>query len=167
MTLKTENLFGDTLNEYYDNQSDEEDRISFVARTTARSITNNAVPVNDDQLFLNVRARTEYNIYLSLKVYISTAPDLKITFTVPTGTTGSLSINSPAGITGIGITPNPYGMEEEQIVYTSTAAYYNMIIEGSFQTTNPGIIYLKWAQNTSSASQVIMAIGSYMRITKI
>jgi hypothetical protein len=87
--------------------------------------------------------------------------DLKLTFTVPSGTTGSLNMTSDAGTsTGVSMTSTA--------VWDGTGADEQGRIWGRVVTGgSSGTIRLQWAQNASFGTGTIIRNGSSLKIFRI
>ena len=109
--------------------------------------TSSSVLVNDDALFFNVGANEAWRMTTRLLWSSNNVPDIKYTFTAPTGTAGYFSDDDASQIA---ITPS----STTNLSAGGTAT--NIVgINGVFTTSVAGSIQLQWAQNTNAASSVL------------
>lgn len=139
----------------------------YAYKTGDETIISNSTLQNDDHLFLTVAASTRYEFQLYMAYNSGTTPDLKIGWTVPTGTTNTYTIDYfdtsavrqagqsttvlTAGFAVGGFGADLYARFEGVLSVSTTA--------GTFQ--------IQWAQNTLTASNSTVRAGSFLRLQKI
>lgn len=135
--------------------------IAPAVKTADETVTSSTTLQNDDHLFVSVAANTTYLLELDFVFSANASGDLKTTFTVPSGTTGSLNMTSDAGTsTGVSMTSTA--------VWDGTGADEQARIFGRVVTSSTaGTVRLQWAQNASFGTGTIIRNGSFLRITRI
>src|SRR5262245_50768918 len=141
-------------------------------KSATESVTSSTTLQNDDELVLALAANSTYEIRSLLKIDGSTAGDIKVGFTGPSGSTPLLFLDG----LGIGATD---GSGRVQFVIDSFAS------NGSFGTTGvgdtrglmvhglvvigstAGNLQLQWAQGTSSAFATRVFANSFMWARRI
>jgi hypothetical protein len=141
---------------------------AIVARKTADETVNNSATLqNDDELFVPLLASAVYVYDLHLIYNSGTTPDLKLGWSVPSGTTmlweccacydttgtlvstGNFTASTVAGFGGTGSDAHAY--LSGQIVTSTTA----------------GNVQLQWAQNSATGSNTIMRAGSRFIVKQV
>lgn len=135
--------------------------IAPAVKTADETVTSSTTLQNDDHLFVSVAANTTYLLELDFVFSANASGDLKTTFTVPSGTTGSLNMTSDAGTsTGVSMTSTA--------VWDGTGTDEQARIFGRVVTSSTaGTVRLQWAQNASFGTGTIIRNGSFLRITRI
>lgn len=145
---------------------------AFKASDTTRTATTTTAA--DPDLTLTLEAAATYYIEIFIHYSAPSAELLKTQWTVPPGASGLRSCWGVAqGVVGA----DPAGDGRFGIHAFSTDVVYgtrtsptnqSMVWEtGNLTTTSAGPVALAWAQNTSGASGVRVAAGSYMRARRI
>ncbi len=146
----------------------------FAIRTTDATVNNSVALTNDTQLVVPLDANSTYEFhgFLIFSNVISAAADAQISFTVPSGATGSwfadgagLSVGS-SGNTSVGRKALAYGASDP----VGTPAGTPMAIgpRGFIVTAaTPGNLTLQWAQNVATASDTKLLATSYLVARKI
>jgi len=137
-------------------------------KTAPQTISSSITLVDDNHLFAEVEANAVYRVILNLKMYGPTAGDLRVSWSVPSGTSagsrhcfGAATGVSSARDTLIRATRNnwtdvvPYGTD------TASTTARNHVYEDNLLKTggSAGTLQLRWAQNSSSASTTTVADG--------
>lgn len=148
----------------------------FAYKTVAESVNNSAVVQDDDHLFVSVAANARYRIIMHLVVTsTSTTPDLIFRFNGPAGATftGSAAGLSTAAtaVTGelnAGALANITSFPTSNFGYASLSGTHGIIFVGSLLVgSTAGTLQLMWAQNTATAVNVTVAIGSSLELRRI
>jgi hypothetical protein len=143
----------------------------FVTKAADEPATSSTTLQNDDELFLTLSASATYALdgYLITAGATVTTGDLKIDWTVPSGTTMKYTsfgvvVSSPAvqyeATVNASSTARPIGTNGSSDMGVPVRA---VIIT----STTAGTLQLRWAQNTSSATPTIIRAGSWLRLTRI
>ena len=150
----------------------------YVRKTADQTITSSTTLTNDTHLFIPMAANTTYKLSGLLRyTCASVTPDLKIAFTIPTGTTGtafgagggtnvtgqegSISLYSPTGSAG-SIAAIHYGTNN------SSGFPVGIALNGTIRTGGTaGNLQLQWAQVTSDANGITMLIDSDLELRKV
>ena len=136
--------------------------MSLIVKEANESVINSNTMQDDDELLFAVAANEVWQFEGVLNVDASSNPDIKITFTGPSGAVGSYgciaqdtSNNTVVGSAALGgSTP------------IATAAQYKVIrYWGAIHNgANAGNLTLQWAQNTADAgAQITVRAGSYIK----
>lgn len=143
--------------------------IKSVRKSSDQTVTSSTTLVNDSQLKFAIEASATYTFQAWLYVYAADAtPDIKVTFTGPSGSTlfwsssqviflanGSttLTVVAPGGTTG------DFFVDSNLRV----VQLYGSILN----STTAGDVQLQFAQNTSSANGTSVKAGSYIMGIKV
>jgi hypothetical protein len=135
--------------------------IAPAVKSADETVTSSTTLQNDDHLLVAVASNTTYLLELVFMFNANASGDLKTTFTVPSGTTGTLCATTDAGSSaGISMTSTP--------VWDGTGADEQARLWGRVVTSaTSGTIRLQWAQNASFGTGTIIRNGSFLRITRI
>ena len=135
--------------------------IAPAVKSADETVTSSTTLQNDDHLVVSVAANTTYLLEFVFMFNANASGDLKTTFTVPSGTTGSLCATTDAGSSaGISMTSVP--------VWDGTGADEQARLWGRIVTSAAaGTVRLQWAQNASFGTGTILRNGSFLRITRI
>lgn len=143
------------------------ERMPITARkTTNETIISNATLQNDDELFVAVDASCVYHMELRFSFTSAIAPDLKIGWTYPVGTTIRWSGVDDDTAGAVRITGNLTETSVPAIggAGSDLASYYSgMVITG----VNAGTLQLQWAQNSLTASNTTIYAGSFLTIKRV
>ncbi len=135
--------------------------IAPAVKSADETVTSSAVLQNDDHLFVSVASSTTYLLELVFMFNANASGDLKTTFTVPAGTTGSLAATTDAG-SSAGISPTATA------VWDGTGSDEQARLWGRIVTAGTsGTVRLQWAQNASFGTGTILRAASFLRITRI
>jgi len=138
-----------------------------VRKTADESVTSSATLQNDDHLLLAVGASEvwEFEAFI-LTTSASQTPDIKLTFTVPTGATISWVGNSvdntavsnflPVTASGTAIAP-PIAAN-----FTTIVRIRGVVETGS----TSGNLQLQWSQNQSNNNAVTVKANSFLKAGK-
>lgn len=125
--------------------------------------------ISDDYLSIELEANKTYVVTAAITAS-STAiqPDIKTSFEIPTGATMALTFGSFDGtnkVAGSGL----YSSNETEVSIDLPATGVVVIqIDGTVTTgSTAGSVNFEWAQNTSSATEIKVFKGSYMRAEEI
>lgn len=140
-----------------------------MVRKTAQAVTNSTTFVNDNLFSFLLDPGAIYHVSASLGVGGDAAGDIKISWTLPIGATGTRQCLGPA----IGST----SMTTANIICTTvdwsaTTAYgigvATIIEEGVVTTMNSsGIMRMRWAQNTSHSTPTEIGANSWLSVERI
>lgn len=115
---------------------------------------------NDDHLFITVSANSVYVLEFEGMQNSSAAGDLKATFSVPAGTTGTLfGLDAAIPFAGTSLTGT--------LVFGGTAAATYFRVAGRVVTAGTaGTLRVQFAQNAASGSSSLLT-GTFLRLTKV
>lgn len=130
------------------------------ARKTANETVNNSSTLqNDDHLFVAVAANAVYDWKLVLHYNSGTTPDLKVGWSVPSGSTmvwGGYIADTSGAVTSVA----NLSAATVQAIGGTGAANYQFFTGMIATSTTAGTLQLQWAQNTTNLSDSIMLAGS-------
>lgn len=148
-------------------------------RKTADEIVNNSTTLQDDNhLVLAMEANTTYRLGGLLRyTCASTAADMQVGFTIPTGATavtfgagggtnvtgqeGNISVYSPSGAAG-SVAAVFYGSNN------SAAFPIGISLAGHIRVgATAGNLQLQWAQVSATATDLTMLIDSFIELRKV
>jgi|SRR5882757_2660360 len=142
-------------------------------KTAGEAVTSSTAMQNDNELFLPAVASATYLMELYLMYDSSTASDIKIGWTVPTGAT---MIWAPMGA-NLGEATNSavLSMNLQSRVETETANLGGSTSTGIGATawgvlimsTTAGNLQFQWAQATSGATATNVRVPSTLKLTRI
>jgi hypothetical protein len=143
--------------------------IKSVRKSSNQSVTSSTTVANDSQLKFAVEANATYLFHVWLWVYAADGtPDIKLTFTGPSGSTlvwsPSTLYGTSDGTTALGtvsaatVTLNAFVDANER-----NQLYFGSILNGA----TAGDVTLQWAQNTSSGTATTVKAGSYIYGIKV
>jgi hypothetical protein len=129
----------------------------------ATAIQSSTTLADDTVLKLAVKKNATYRLKALILSNSGATPDLKVTFTGPTGATGKW-LMSPAGAT-VGGTPNALAAA---VALDGAGADIAHIIDGYVTTSvTEGLVTFQWAQNTSDASNTKILAGSWLKLERV
>lgn len=139
--------------------------MSLIVKETTESVINSTTLQDDDELLFAVAANEVWQFEGVLIVDASSAPDIKLTFTGPSGAVGSYgcisqdtSNNTVVGAATLGSSTGIATAAQNKMI-----RYWGAIHNGA----NAGNLTLQWAQNTLDAgAQVYVRAGSYIKYQK-
>jgi hypothetical protein len=154
-----------TLNRYLMQQA-------HVVKTVNESVTSSTTPQNDDHLFLNVSANTDYWVQSFLIYNGSTAGDIQIGWSVPTGstydwvsdglTTAATTTTDEVSRTAQNATSLP-NLGAAGAGVNCTASTKGLLRVGS----SSGVLRLRWSQGTASATATLITINSFLMARRL
>jgi hypothetical protein len=153
----------------YDLASTAAAAIKSVRKSSDQTVTSSTTLVNDSQLKFAVAANETYIFETWLYTFAADGtPDIKVTFTGPSGSTvlwssSQVIFNAAAATTLTSV--NPGGTSADLFVDANNRAIqlYGTILNGA----TAGDVQLQWAQNTSSANGTSVKAGSYIYGIKV
>ncbi|MFI8104694.1 hypothetical protein [Streptomyces sp. NPDC086023] len=132
---------------------------------------------DDGHLFASLEANSVYRFNSTLLFDGPEAADATITFTVPAGSTGgwapyagTLGTTVPDGSAQLKVAARQYGSNSDIGVMASSASLAGVIAtpRGVVVTgPTPGLLRLRWAQQTSNATAVNLKAGSLLEVVKV
>lgn len=142
-----------------------------VVKTSTESITSSTTLQNDDELLLPVEASAQYILGGMIRYQASSAGDLKLAWSYPTGATMNWV---PHGIGSAETTLVGQILTQSQTIssqptlggpagLTSIARLTGHLIV----STTAGNLQLQWAQGTSDATATSILSGSHLRLERI
>lgn len=149
------------------------DEVLNVVKTANQTVNNSAVLVDDSELFIPVAALTTY-VFTAMVLFTSgTTPDIKYGFTFPALATcqwGSVRLVSSASPTG----DADFGSYSSATSGTSVVAAAGTggdqiaTVMGTLVVgATSGTLRLQWAQNTATASNTVVYLGSYLTANRV
>ncbi|MEV6571880.1 hypothetical protein [Streptomyces sp. NPDC051577] len=147
-----------------------------VIKTADESRTATTAVADDQHLFASLEANSTYTFDTRLLLDGPEAADATLTFTAPAGATGgwtpvagTLGTTVPDGSAQLKMAARQFGSNSDIGVMASSATLAGiMAMPQGIVTTGatPGLLRLRWAQQTSSASPVNLKAGSVLRVVK-
>lgn len=138
-----------------------------VAYKPANEVVNGSTTLqDDDDLFWPVAANARYSLRLILYMNSGATPDFKFAWSVPSGTTiiWSTIALSPTAVTNL---TGPLN-EGTTAVYDGQGALRPIYIDGLVRVgPTSGTLGIQWAQNSSNASDTIVAAGSFGTLLRV
>lgn len=137
-------------------------------KTLNESVNNSGVPAaqntgatfqDDDELFFTIGANETWNFRTVLQVNANATPDIKFSITAPAGATcswGHLDVENAIGTGNLAC-----GASSGIVTTLGVSDTY----ETAGSITNgatPGVVRLRWAQNTANAANSTILAGSYL-----
>jgi hypothetical protein len=139
-----------------------------VVKTATEDVTSSTTLQNDDELAVAMSANTVYSVTMILEVQaVSTTPDFKFDFAIPTGADGAYTFNSTlSGGSSYGTIGASADWTTDQTVNLGTTSTRTIIVlQGTIITSSTaGDLQLRWAQNTSSVDTVFVRSGSSLML---
>jgi len=139
---------------------------SYVVKSADQTITSQTTIQNDTHLSHAVESNSNYDIELVLFFNPqSVNQQIKCGFSAPSGSSGYWgATDNPQSLIGLfnntGVSGNP------QLV--GTAGVATVVLKGLLVVAGTaGTLQFKWAQNSSSATGLILKANSFIRITKL
>lgn len=144
---------------------------------TADEPRQSVTAVSDDgHLFASLEANSVYRFRAMLLFDGPEAADASITFTVPSGASGgwspvggTLGTTVPDGSAQIKMAARQFGSNSDVGVMASSATLAGlMVLPHGIVTTGatPGLLRLRWAQQTSNSTAVNLKAGSTLEVVK-
>jgi len=128
-----------------------------VVKKIDQTINNSNTIIDDDEVFLPMLANKVYGYRAHLQFISGVTPDLKVTWTVPAGATGTRNsgalARAPADTQNITTISTDATSGNEQ-----NSDYCGVVRMGG----TAGNLQLRWAQNVADASDSKMLAGSYL-----
>lgn len=136
------------------------------ARKTADETVNNSTTLqNDDHLLVSVAANAVYDFKLILHYNSGTTPDLKVGWSVPSGTTmvwGGYIADTTGAVTSVAALTQT----SVQAIGGSGSNIYQFFSGVVVTSTTAGTLQLQWAQNTLTASDSKILAGSELTLIR-
>lgn len=157
----------DTVNRYFVQQTS-------VIKSADETVTSSTTAQNDDELFVDVLANTQYFVEFFIIYDAIQAADLKIQWTAPSGSTfdwthGGLGTSTTS--TSGSVSRNYRALGDVGTVGGPAAsAGTNTIIPGEGRLVtggSAGLFRLQWAQNTSNATGAIVRARSVLLVQRL
>ncbi|MFJ3699477.1 hypothetical protein ACIPW9_36035 [Streptomyces sp. NPDC090052] len=149
----------------------------FKAKTADESRTATVTPADDGHLYVSLEANSTYRLAATLLFDGPETADATITFTAPDGSSGgwvpyagTLGTTGPDGSASIKVAARQFGSPSDIGVMASSASLAGLIVlpHGIVVTgTTPGMLRLRWSQQTSNATAVILRKGSTLEVVKL
>ncbi|MFI5831075.1 hypothetical protein ACIA6C_28140 [Streptomyces sp. NPDC051578] len=148
-----------------------------VVKAVDESRTSTTTVADDGHLFASLEANSVYRFSSTLLFDGPESADATITYTVPSGATGgwapfagTLGTTVPDGSAQLKVAARQFGSGSDIGVMASSATLAGIIAtpRGIVTTgATPGLLRLRWAQQTSNASPVLLKAGSLLEVVKI
>ncbi|RXS84232.1 hypothetical protein EST92_11785 [Streptomyces sp. TM32] len=155
--------------------------LSALTQTVVKSADEqrvSTVTVADDlHLFASLEANSTYRFSSTLLFDGPETADASITYTVPSGATGgwapnagTLGTTTPDGSAQIKVAARQFGSNSDIGVMASSASLAGIMAlpRGIIATgATPGLLRLRWSQQTTNASPVTLKAGSLLEVVKV
>jgi hypothetical protein len=148
-----------------------------VVKTADEPRTATTTLADDGHLVASLDANSTYRFTATLLFDGPEAADASLTFTVPAGSTGgwspvagTLGTTVPDGSAQIKVAARQFGSASDIGVMASSATLAGiMAMPRGIVTTGPtpGLLRLRWAQQTSNATAVNLKAGSLLEVVKV
>lgn len=146
-----------------------------VVRKTADTNRSATTTFEDDpHLTVAVEANAVYVMDGWIKYFADPTPDIKIQFTIPTGTLGEWawlmpgSTTAATGTTGYSIRTETNDVSGSRTGYGTSDSVMFTPISGLWRVASTsGSITMQWAQNTSNATSTNIYTDSWLRFQRI
>lgn len=139
----------------------------YVRKTSDENVTSSTTMQNDDDLYITVKANAVYLIRSFIIYTGTTTNDIKVGWTVPTGSVFTWSPWSP----DVAMTANQANVNWAAML-TSDVSSSGAVAGAPYQTMRPtgtlvvgtvdGTFRLQWAQNVSGGTATTIKTGSYL-----
>ncbi|MFJ1865559.1 hypothetical protein ACIOD1_13090 [Streptomyces sp. NPDC088097] len=155
--------------------------LSALTQTVSKAVDEPRTAVttvsDDGHLFASLEANSVYKFNATLLFDGPEAADATITFTVPSGATGgwtplagTLGTTVPDGSAQLKVAARQFGSNSDIGVMASSATLAGIMAmpTGIVATGGtPGLLRLRWAQQTSNATAVNLKAGSVLQVIKV
>ncbi|MEV6569913.1 hypothetical protein [Streptomyces sp. NPDC051577] len=148
-----------------------------VVKSADETRTSTTTVADDGHLAASLEANSVYRWSSVLLIDGPEAADATLTWTVPSGATGgwspvagTLGTTVPDGSAQIKVAARQYGSNSDIGVMASSASLAGIIaMPTGIVTTGatPGLLRLRWAQQTTNATPVTLKSGSTLQVVKI
>ncbi|MFJ5804880.1 hypothetical protein [Streptomyces sp. NPDC093093] len=148
-----------------------------VVKSADETRTSTTTVADDVHLVASLEANSVYRWSSVLLIDGPEAADATITWTVPSGATGgwspvagTLGTTVPDGSAQIKVAARQYGSNSDIGVMASSATLAGIIAmpTGIVSTgATPGLLRLRWAQQTTNATPVTLKAGSTLQVVKV
>ncbi|MFB6805472.1 hypothetical protein [Streptomyces sp. NPDC056387] len=148
-----------------------------VVKTVDETRTSVTTVSDDGHLFASLEANSVYRFTSTLLFDGPEAADATITYTVPSGATGgwapyagTLGTTVPDGSAQVKVAARLFGSNSDIGVMASSATLAGIIAtpRGIISTgATPGLLRLRWAQQTSNGTAVTLKAGSLLEVVKV
>jgi hypothetical protein len=136
-------------------------------KTTRESVTSSTTLQDDNDFSFSLKANTTYAISGNLFVNAPSTGGFKWLFTVPSGASGRLNIDSGSS-TLDGIDIDITAGQTSASTITITSAGFSGKLSGFVTTSSTaGTLLFRWAQDTSNATATYIERGSTMILTEV
>jgi hypothetical protein len=140
-----------------------------VVKPASQNVISSTVLVNDTDLVLPVAANASYIFDCFLDFTSVSGADLKVSWAVPSG--ASLlyqALHNEGGATGLNNSQLIYADSNTLFCAGNGATQVAAGLNGSLITTGTaGNLQLRWAQNTSTASNTTIRVQSYLMLVRV
>lgn len=144
-------------------------------KTATEVVNNSATLQDDDHLFVTPRINTRYMLNSFLMWTSGTTPDIKLTFSIPAGSTMNLNVTtySRAAAAGTNLADSRMMSQSETVSIPGQGTTFSTQSQWTVITGQVGIgatagnVTLQWAQNTANASDTSMVIGSWLYLAEL
>ncbi|MFD4740632.1 hypothetical protein ACFWNQ_25190 [Streptomyces virginiae] len=155
--------------------------LSALTQTVVKAVdetrTSTTTVADDGHLFAALDANSVYRFRGTLLFDGPEAADASLTFTVPSGATGGWAPNAgtlgttvPDGSAQVKVAARLFGSNSDIGVMASSASLAGIMAtpQGIVTTgATPGLLRLRWAQQTTNASPVALKAGSTLEVVKV
>jgi hypothetical protein len=144
--------------------------------TTTQSVTSSTANQNDAELTLPVEASASYLVEFVVAFNSAADCDVRTSWGVPTGSTGLRQVTSATDTAADFTSRTNTNAQLRSIAFATSSAIYQLHTTGTSQAIweygivstgdVAGSVTFRWAQGTSTATALVRAIGSFLRITR-
>lgn len=155
-------------------ESVNKNRVQVVRKSADESRSSTTTQANDSELFARLKPYGLYKVIANIYAYGNATPDIATSW----GTSGDVTLSTYKGVTGSPVILTSVDSTElrRQAVSTANTVDYGTITtdttwiqEEFFVTTDEdgGMLYFKWAQDTSDGDAVYVREDSFLYIEKV
>lgn len=127
-------------------------------------VNNSTALVDDPDLRLTVAANTTYDLNLQVTYSTGATPDIKFAWSLPAGTTMPANMaHFYNGSWVAGPVNDTSTLVCEGFATDLPMRWSGLLIVGG----TPGVLQLRFAQNTANATNTLLRAGSYMRLLPV
>ena len=137
----------------------------YARKTADETVNNSSTLQNDDHLLVAVAANAVYDFRLVLHYNSGTTPDLKVGWSVPSGTTmvwGGYIADTTGAVTSVAALTQ----SSVQAIGGSGSNIYQFFNGVVVTSTTAGTLQLQWAQNSANLSDSKILAGSELTLTR-
>lgn len=160
---------GGVIGSFLDTRTFSRTPMTVVKRKSADETVNGSATVQDDNdLFFAVAAGETWVCEFHLSITTGATPDFKFAITVPSGATVTYSVLALSGANVANLNPSRATASGAELTLISTPGVIDALVRAVVVNgATAGNVQLRWAQNTSDASNTTVEDGSWLRAERL